>query len=38
MAKPATALKQRTIDLLNQRGVNLEDIADLGIFLLEFTL
>lgn len=33
MAKPATALKQRTIDLLNQRGVNLEDIADLVIFL-----
>lgn len=33
MTKPTTALKQRTIDLLNERGVELEAIADLVIFL-----
>ncbi|WP_261810814.1 phosphatidylglycerophosphatase A family protein [Levilactobacillus humaensis] len=33
MAKPTTALKQRTIALLNQRGVTLPDIAQLVIFL-----
>ncbi|MFC6207365.1 phosphatidylglycerophosphatase A family protein [Levilactobacillus tongjiangensis] len=33
MAKPATALKKRTIDLLNERGVELTDIAELVLFL-----
>ncbi|MCH4124394.1 MAG: phosphatidylglycerophosphatase A [Levilactobacillus sp.] len=33
MTKPMTALRQRTIDLLNQRGVQLTDIAALVIFL-----
>ncbi|WP_125681712.1 phosphatidylglycerophosphatase A family protein [Levilactobacillus yonginensis] len=33
MAKPATALKKRTIDLLNERGVELTDIAQLVLFL-----
>ena len=33
MTKPTTALRQRTIDLLNSRGVELTDIADLVLFL-----
>lgn len=33
MAKPATALKQRTIDLLNQRGVNFRRHCRPGYFL-----
>lgn len=33
MTKPTTALRQRTIDLLNQRSVQLTDIAALVIFL-----
>ncbi len=33
MIKPTTAYGQRTIDLLHERGVDLEDIADLVIYL-----
>ena len=33
MTKPTTALNERTVDLLKQRGVSLDDIAELVIFL-----
>ncbi|WP_143463255.1 phosphatidylglycerophosphatase A family protein [Levilactobacillus enshiensis] len=33
MTKPTTALRERTIDLLKQRGVSLDAIAELVIFL-----